>query len=64
MPRQSSVDAPISNYVAHAASKGDHKTLHNKDAKKALERKQSRVAYQARTDHWAVEDDEDMAEAD
>lgn len=64
MPRQSSLDAPISNYVAHAVSSGTHKTVRKKDAKKALERKQARVSYQARTDHWAADDDVEMTEAD
>lgn len=53
MPRQSSIDAPSSNYMVHAASSGDHKTLRLKDAKKALERKTVRVGYQGRTNYWA-----------
>lgn len=53
MPRQSSIDAPSSNYMVHAASSGDHKTLRLKDARKALERKTVRVGYQGRTNYWA-----------
>jgi len=53
MPRQSLVDAPSSNYQIHAKSSGAHKTVHKKDAKKALERKYVRVGYQARKNHWS-----------
>ena len=63
MPWQSSIDAPVSDYVAHAASSGNHKTVRNKDARKAAEQKNVRVGYEARTRHWAT-DDVEMADVE
>jgi len=50
------MDAPASNYRAHAASSGEHKTICTKDAQKAMERKMVRVGYEARTQYWAADD--------
>jgi hypothetical protein len=63
MPRQSSINAPVSDYMAHAASNGSHKTVRNKDTRKAAKQKNVRVGYEARTRYWAT-DDVEMADAE
>jgi hypothetical protein len=60
MPRQSSIDAPSSNNVIHAASNGSHKTVRNKDARAASNRRRVRVSYGEMARHWSIEEDDDM----
>jgi len=59
--RQHPRDAPGPNYIPPTVSNGEHKVLQKKDVTKALERKQVRVAYEARTQYWCA-DDEEMLE--
>jgi hypothetical protein len=51
MPRQSSIDP---NNVVHAASSGDHKTVHQKDLKAAYDRRKARVSYTEMARHWSL----------